>query len=168
MAYLRHLLEQYPLDGFIYRDFQSRNIMIRDGDPWFIDYQSGRKGFGIYDVASLLVDSRADLPGHFRERVLHFYADLMSKRTGNRVDYYLEAYKPYALLRILQVLGSYGNNALIRGKYEHLASIPFAIENARRYLANEEIFAPLQKLGKLMNHLSDEKPWTHGLLSHMG
>jgi aminoglycoside/choline kinase family phosphotransferase len=62
-------------DHFLYRDFQSRNVMLRDGEPWFIDYQGGRRGALQYDLASLLFDAKADVPFEVREELLGRYLD---------------------------------------------------------------------------------------------
>ena len=71
-------LLQAPADFFLYRDFQSRNIMVRDGKPWFIDYQGGRRGALPYDLASLLLDAKADLPFEFRDQLKTQYLDAAS------------------------------------------------------------------------------------------
>jgi len=70
---LTDFLLTVPRDFFLYRDFQSRNVMLRDGQPYFVDYQGGRKGALQYDIASLLYDAKADLPPELREDLLHDY-----------------------------------------------------------------------------------------------
>ncbi|HKD14148.1 MAG TPA: phosphotransferase, partial [Candidatus Angelobacter sp.] len=65
-------------DYFLYRDFQSRNVMLRDGSPFFLDYQGGRKGALQYDIASLLYDAKADLPPALRHQLLDLYLDTVA------------------------------------------------------------------------------------------
>ena len=74
-SHLTKLLLSAPHDYFLYRDFQSRNIMLRDGQPFFLDYQGGRKGALQYDIASLLYDAKADLPPELRQELLNYYLD---------------------------------------------------------------------------------------------
>src|SRR5271170_5227047 len=99
---------------FLYRDFQSRNIMLRDGQPFFLDYQGGRKGALQYDVASLLYDAKADLPPELRQQLLDLYID----RLGDFIDLgregFMRHYYAYVYVRIMQALGAYG----FRGFYE--------------------------------------------------
>jgi aminoglycoside/choline kinase family phosphotransferase len=111
-------LAQFLLEAgqyyFLYRDFQSANIMIIEGEPWFIDYQGGRKGAPQYDVASLLCDAKISIPAGVRGRLLDYYIDNFCKKTGEdnkRVRYY---YSGFCLIRLMQALGAFG----FRGLYE--------------------------------------------------
>src|SRR5215470_13385701 len=97
-----------PSDYFLYRDFQSRNVMVRDGKPWFIDYQGGRKGALQYDIASLLYDSKADLPVELREELLEIYLEAASKLSAIDRNAFVKYYPGYVYIRILQALGAYG------------------------------------------------------------
>src|SRR6202158_3122349 len=74
---LTKFLLSAPREYFLYRDFQSRNIMLRDGEPFFLDYQGGRRGALQYDVASLLYDAKADLPPELRQELLDHYLDTL-------------------------------------------------------------------------------------------
>jgi aminoglycoside/choline kinase family phosphotransferase len=121
-------------DHFMYRDFQSRNILIRDGQPYFIDYQGGRKGPLQYDVASLLFQVKADLPDVIREELLEFYLDEIQKHVRVDRNLFLEHYHGFVLLRLLQVLGAYGFRGLIEKKPHFLTSIPFALKHLRWWL----------------------------------
>lgn len=115
-------------DFFMYRDFQSRNIMLKDGVPYYIDFQGGRKGPLAYDVVSLLYQSRAAIDEEVRERLLGFYVDVIAKKTGIRKIEFFREVKLFAFIRTLQVLGAYG----FRGKIQHrplfLKSIPKSMD----------------------------------------
>jgi len=99
---------------FLYRDFQSRNILLRDGQPFFVDYQGGRKGALQYDIASLLFDAKADLPPELRQELLDHYLDALGKYVRLDRDAFMKHYYAYVYVRILQALGAYG----FRGFYE--------------------------------------------------
>ena len=92
-------------DYFLYRDFQSRNVMLRDGQPWFLDYQGGRKGALQYDIASLLYDGKADLPPDLRRQLLDHYLDCLAGFIDLNRDAFMEHYYAFVYVRILQALG---------------------------------------------------------------
>ena len=117
----RYILEA-PSDFFMYRDFQSRNIMIVDNEPYFIDYQGGRKGPLQYDVVSLLYQVKAKMPQEMRDELIEYYKQKLSISTD--FDKYFPA---FVLLRLLQVLGAYGFRGLIQKKLHFMQSIPYAI-----------------------------------------
>ncbi|MDB5033073.1 MAG: Phosphotransferase enzyme family protein [Chlorobi bacterium] len=119
---------------FLYRDFQSRNIMLRGGEPWLIDYQGGRRGALQYDIASLLYDAKADLPEPLREELLGRYMDALADRVAFDRDRFVEEYRGYVLIRILQALGAYGYRGFFERKPLFLASVPYAIRNIERVL----------------------------------
>src|ERR1700722_11030069 len=89
-------------DYFLYRDFQSRNIMLREGQPWFLDYQGGRKGALQYDIASLLYDGKADLPPDVRQQLLDHYLDCLAGFINLKRDAFIEPYDAFVDVRILQ------------------------------------------------------------------
>src|SRR5271165_5169997 len=95
-------------DYFLYRDFQSRNIMLRDGQPYFLDYQGGRKGALQYDVASLLYDAKADLPPELRQKLLDHYLETLGGYTDVKRGAFMQHYYAYVYIRIMQALGAYG------------------------------------------------------------
>ncbi|MEZ5072662.1 MAG: phosphotransferase [Bacteroidales bacterium] len=97
---------------FLYRDFQSRNIMIRDGEPWFIDYQGGRKGALQYDVASLLFDSKADIPPPVRTELLEHYIRGLAAYPRVDAQAFRASCYPYVLIRIMQAMGAFGFGVL--------------------------------------------------------
>ena len=114
---------------FLYRDFQSRNILLRDGRPWFVDYQGGRRGAAQYDVASLLYDAKADLPGSLRAHLLGRYLDAFSKHPRADGGRFLETYPGHVLIRILQAMGAYGYRGFFERKQRFLESVPHAARN---------------------------------------
>src|SRR5204863_5227148 len=101
-------------DYFLYRDFQSRNVMLQDGQPFFLDYQGGRKGALQYDIASLLYDAKADLPPELRQHLLNYYLEVLSRFIKLDREAFLRHFYAYVYIRILQALGAYG----FRGFYE--------------------------------------------------
>jgi aminoglycoside/choline kinase family phosphotransferase len=118
-------------DYFLYRDFQSRNIMLRDGQPWFLDYQGGRKGALQYDIASLLYDGKADLPPGLRHDLLEHYLDCLADFIDLRRDAFMEHYYAFVYVRILQALGAYGFRGFYERKAHFLQSVPYALKNLR-------------------------------------
>ncbi|MBE2215149.1 MAG: phosphotransferase [Opitutaceae bacterium] len=144
-----------PSDSFLYRDFQSRNIMVRDGEPWFIDYQGGRRGAVHYDIASLLVDAKADLPQEFREAMLERYMAALAKQ-GVRIerDEFLGYYDGFTLIRILQAMGAYGFRGFYERKAHFLQSVPYAIRNVEdllsRWRAPVKLPALREALGRIV------------------
>ena len=130
---------QCDQDFFMFRDFQTRNIMIKDGEPYFIDYQGGRKGALQYDLASLLFQAKADLPNEIRDRLLNVYLDEAEKLQALDRTRFKKYYHGFVLVRTLQVLGAYGFRGIYQRKKHFLDSIPFAIKNLR-YLLEEVHF----------------------------
>lgn len=139
-------------DHFLYRDFQSRNIMLRESQPWFIDYQGGRRGALQYDVASLLYDAKADLPEELRERLLSHYIDRLSDFVSVDRDAFIEAYRGYVLVRILQAMGAYGYRGFFERKPRFLRSVPYAAANLERILANG-LPVPLPELSSVFERI---------------
>jgi aminoglycoside/choline kinase family phosphotransferase len=118
-------------DYFLYRDFQSRNIVLRDGQPFFVDYQGGRKGALQYDIASLLFDAKADLPPELRQELLDHYLDALSGYIKVDREAFMKHYYAYVYVRILQALGAYGFRGFYERKQHFLQSVPFAMKNLR-------------------------------------
>jgi len=123
-------------DYFLYRDFQSRNVMLRDGQPFFLDYQGGRKGALQYDVASLLFDAKADLPPELRQQLLDHYLETLARFGGPKRDDFMRHYYAYVYIRIMQALGAYGFRGFYERKAHFLQSVPYALKNLRWLLHN--------------------------------
>jgi len=128
---LTEFLLSAPRDYFLYRDFQSRNIMLRDGDPYFVDYQGGRQGALQYDIASLLYDAKADLPPELRQQLLDHYLDRLSSFIPLDREAFLRHYYAYVYIRIMQALGAYGFRGFYERKAHFLQSVPYALKNLR-------------------------------------
>ncbi len=130
-------------DYFLYRDFQSRNIMLRqlgnEERPFFLDYQGGRKGALQYDIASLLYDAKADLPPDLRQQLLDHYLDTLSPFLDLDRSEFMQFYYAYVYVRIMQALGAYGFRGFYERKEHFLQSVPFALKNLRWLLHNVEL-----------------------------
>lgn len=128
------LLLSAPRDYFLYRDFQSRNVMLRKGRPYFIDYQGGRKGALQYDIASLLYDAKADLPKDLQDEFFELYLQEASRLARLDRASFRRLYPGFVLIRILQALGTYGLRGFHERKEHFLQSIPYAMRNLERLL----------------------------------
>ena len=121
-------------DTFMYRDFQSRNVMLVNGNPYFIDFQGGRKGPVHYDVASFLWQAKANFPPDLRDELILTYLNSLKKYMDVDVSDFLERLRQFVLFRILQVLGAYGFRGYFEKKPHFIQSIPFALNNLRELL----------------------------------
>ena len=128
---LTKFLLSAPRDYFLYRDFQSRNIMLRGGQPYFLDYQGGRKGALQYDVASLLYDAKADLPPELRQQLLDHYLEKLGGYADVKREAFMQHYYAYVYIRIMQALGAYGFRGFYERKVHFLQSVPYALKNLR-------------------------------------
>ena len=146
-----------PHKYFLYRDFQSRNIMIKDNSPHFIDYQSGRRGALQYDLASLLYDAKANLPQKFREELLQTYLQETKKHENISEEIFMKYFYEFALIRILQALGAYGFLGIVKDKPHFLKSIPFALKNLQIILDKKTQLDELPTLRKILTELSQDK-----------
>ena len=138
-ARLTEFLLEARRDYFLYRDFQSRNIMLRDGRPYFLDYQGGRKGALQYDIASLLYDAKADLPPRLRGQLLEHYLDSLAGFVQLDRDEFMRHYYAYVYVRLMQALGAYGFRGFYERKTLFLESVPYALNNLRWLLENVEL-----------------------------
>jgi len=133
---LTKLLLAAPRDYFLYRDFQSRNVMWQGDKPFFLDYQGGRKGALQYDVASLLYDAKADLPPELRLELVNHYLDALAGFVQIDREQFMQHYYAYVYVRIMQALGAYGFRGFYERKPHFLQSVPYALKNLRWLLHN--------------------------------
>ena len=135
------LLQDVP-DAFMYRDFQARNIMLHDGELWYIDFQGGRRGPLEYDLASFAWQARARYPEDLRRALVDTYMDALGKYMSVDKEAFRERLRTFVLFRTLQVLGAYGFRGRIEKRSHFLESIPYALENLR-----ELVSTPFSKFG---------------------
>ncbi|MBI4521378.1 MAG: phosphotransferase [Gemmatimonadetes bacterium] len=140
---------------FLYRDFQSRNIMLPGGQPFFIDYQGGRLGAPQYDIASLLYDAKAALPDEVRDHLLDHYLTVLERSLPLQRAAFLEQYRGYVLVRIMQALGAYGYRGFYERKARFLQSVPLAARNIEGLLARG-LPVSLPELEQVFAHIVDE------------
>jgi aminoglycoside/choline kinase family phosphotransferase len=142
---------------FLYRDFQSRNVMLKNGEVYFIDYQGGRRGALQYDLASLLYDGKADIPQSVRQQLFDLYVTELKKYIHvNDVDF--EAYfKGFVLIRIMQAMGAYGFRGFYEKKEHFLKSIPFALKNLELLMKDVNLPVELPELFSVLNQLTQSE-----------
>ncbi|MBC7875000.1 MAG: phosphotransferase, partial [Ferruginibacter sp.] len=148
--YLTHTEYKY----FMFRDFQSRNIMIKEDDSvHFIDYQGGMKGAPQYDVASMLWQARANLPETWKNHLLEDYMNIFSAITGQSIDknIFRSQYNGYVLIRLLQVLGAYGFRGLFERKAQFLTSIPLALRNLKEFFQHQSLGISVPEFRKVLD-----------------
>lgn len=147
--YLTHTEYKY----FMFRDFQSRNILVQGDSIHFIDYQGGMKGAPQYDVASMIWQARANLPEGWKERLLDDYLNSFEQIIGQEVDraIFKSQYNGYVLIRLLQVLGAYGFRGLFERKAQFLTSIPQALNNLKGFIDDQSIGIALPEFRKVLN-----------------
>ena len=154
--------------SFMYRDCQSRNIMIKDGQPYFIDFQGGRRGPTQYDVASLLWQAKANIPASLREELIDAYLDELEKLQITNDEFKIDksawraALPHFVLFRTLQVLGAYGYRGYFERKPHFLESIPNALRNLREVLAEIKDYPYLRELAELLqrSNLTAERSYS--------
>jgi len=142
-------------NAFLYRDFQSRNVMLKDDNVYFIDYQGGRKGALQYDLASLLYDAKANIPEAEREELLEFYLDELNQYKHTDREKFKSLFGGYVLIRIMQAMGAYGFRGFYEKKEHFLKSIPFALKNLETLLAKNTIQVPLPELFKVLKAVTE-------------
>jgi len=157
---LSDFLCQTEYKYFMFRDFQSRNIMVTpDSKVHFIDYQGGMKGAPQYDVASLLWQAKANLPDEWKQSLLEDYIDVFEKLVNRPVDrdLFRSQYNGYVLIRLLQVLGAYGFRGLFERKAHFLTSIPLALQNLQWFINHHSLGLALPEFTKVLELCTSEE-----------
>jgi aminoglycoside/choline kinase family phosphotransferase len=150
---LSNYLTRTEYQYFLFRDFQSRNIMVsQDNKVHFIDYQGGMKGAPQYDLASLLWQARANLSADWKQRLLEDYMDAFESTINSKIDRKLfkSQYNGYVLIRLLQVLGAYGFRGLFERKAQFLTSIPLALRNLKEFLSQHSVGIAVPEFRKVL------------------
>jgi aminoglycoside/choline kinase family phosphotransferase len=140
-------------DFFLYRDFQSRNIMILDNQPGFIDFQGGRMGFPAYDLASLLFDAKAGFSPEERAWLYDLYREKLASFNPDWAEQLDRFYPGFVLIRKMQALGAFGFRGLIENKKSFLLSIPPAMANLEYVTSNFRLECKVPELWKVLSHL---------------
>jgi len=151
-------LMQVPADFFLYRDFQSRNIMIVDGMPYFIDYQGGRRGALHYDVASLIFDAKANIPADQRLELYDYYIETLGRWMRVDEKKFRKDFFDFALMRIMQALGAYGFRGGVERKTLFLQSVPYALQNLRWLTENDLLPQATPYLNQIIGRLAAQAP----------
>lgn len=153
--YLTHTEYKY----FMFRDFQSRNVLVKDKQVYFIDFQGGMRGAPQYDVASMIWQAKANLPEEWKANLLEDYIDSFETIIGNEVDrnIFQSQYNGYVLIRLLQVLGAYGFRGLFERKAHFLTSIPQALKNLRSFISDHNLGIALSEFKRVLELCIDDE-----------
>ncbi len=156
---LSSYLMQEEAKYFMHRDCQSRNVMVKEDEVYFIDFQGGMQGALQYDAASMLWQARAALPHAWKEELVLYYFERVNELLGSRLNKkdFLDSYDGFVLIRMLQTLGAYGFRGLFERKQHFIASIPFALKQLRWFLENKAIPIRLPELQKVLWHIVDDR-----------
>lgn len=150
-------LESCGLTHFLYRDFQSRNIMLNDGEVYFIDYQGGRKGAPYYDLASLLYDAKAEIPDDARQLLANYYYNVSGLSGSQCFNNYCNTLDKFAVLRIMQAMGAYGYRGLYEGKEHFVKSINPALVNLGNLLKHNGLLEAYPELCRVLQYMADSQ-----------
>jgi aminoglycoside/choline kinase family phosphotransferase len=160
---LSNYLTHTDTKHFMFRDFQSRNVMVKDDKVHFIDFQGGMKGALQYDVASLLWQAKADLPEDWKNRLLDYYIDEANQLLEQPIDsvIFTSQYNGYVLIRLLQVLGAYGFRGLFERKAHFLTSIPLALRNLKWFIENRRVGIAVPEFEKCLQYCVTDEVINH-------
>ena len=144
---------------FLFRDFQSRNVIVNNDKVHFIDYQGGMKGALQYDVASLLWQAKANLSEDWKDSLLEIYIKEVELLTNEKLDkeLFLSQYNGYVLIRLLQVLGAYGFRGLFERKAHFLTSIPLALHNLTFFLTTTQIGIDIPEFDRMLRMIATDE-----------
>lgn len=143
--------------GFMFRDFQSRNVMLKNGEIYFIDYQGGRRGPLQYDLASLLYDGKADIPEEIRKVLYDCYLSELTRYIPVDTEKFTEHFNGFVLIRIMQAMGAYGFRGFYEKKEHFLKSIPYALKNLEYLLGNLNLPVKIPELLKVLEELAHDE-----------
>jgi aminoglycoside/choline kinase family phosphotransferase len=152
---LADFLLETSQDYFLYRDFQSANIMLVGGEPWFIDYQGGRKGAPQYDVASLLFDAKAHIPDNVRERLLDYHVNNFCSVSGESIAEFRGYYAGFSIIRLMQALGAFGFRGLYEKKPTFTGSIVPAVKLLIQLVESGKLPVALLELFQTVRSIPD-------------
>lgn len=153
---LVNFLSGEPMQGFMYRDFQARNIMLRDKKPWYIDFQGGRKGPLQYDLVSLLFQVKAAISDDIKEQLTHFYLMKLSEIASFDSVGFRSRYNGFVLLRLLQVMGAYGFRGWFERKQHFIDSIFMLRPNLVWALSHDALPGKLPEIKKILNAITEK------------
>ncbi len=152
-------LMQAGQDHFLYRDFQSRNVMMYEGKPWFIDYQGGRKGPLQYDLASFLYQVKAHFTDEVRETLVEEYLDELQKLESVDQALFMKYYYPFVYLRLFQVLGAYGFRGLFEKRPHFAESLEPALASLARLINKHPLEPELTELKSVLRKLTQNSKY---------
>jgi aminoglycoside/choline kinase family phosphotransferase len=144
-------------DYFLYRDFQSANVMIVDGKPWFIDYQGGRRGAPQYDVASLLYDAKAHIPKKVRKDLLEYHIKNFCSVSGEKKYEFTGYFTGFSMIRLMQALGAFGFRGLYEKKPTFTGSIVPAVKLLIELIDSNQLPVELSELFKTVRLIPEQK-----------
>lgn len=152
-------LTRTPYKYFMFRDFQSRNIIVKNEEVHFIDYQGGMHGALQYDVASMLWQAKAELSDEWKNNLLEYYMDEVDQLLSQPINRnaFIHQYNGYVLIRLLQVLGAYGFRGFFQRKAHFLSSIPLALRNLQWFVKNMDIGIDLPEFFKALKIIVDDE-----------
>ena len=153
------LLEGGNEETFMYRDFQARNVMLVNGNPYFIDFQGGRKGPLYYDIASFVWQAKANYPTSLKEELIETYREALKEYVDIPKDIFYKKLRLFVLFRTMQVLGAYGFRGYFEKKPHFLQSVPFAIDNLRK-LIQEQPFDEYPYIQELLVELTNMRQFS--------
>ena len=149
------LAEEHGVSTFMYRDLQSRNVMVRDGEPYFIDFQGGRRGPIYYDVASFVWHARSGFPDALKAKLVDSYLEALSEYVEVDSAGFMVSLKKFVLFRSLQVLGAYGFRGWTEHKANFVVNIPKAVEGLRELLQDQDLTDAYPYLSAVLGQMSE-------------